>query len=207
VAARAARSGSGGGSGGSGGSDGGGPGSGDGGSSAGGGSGGRDTASGPDAPNGGSAGGGGPRGNSNREPAVGAGTDTSTGNNADASTDETRRTDPPGRSDAPNAPADGATSGDDKRSKKAGSPKPKRSEGGAGKQRDGGAEKSDRMERELAAEPNPETDSDDDVVVTGDLPDAAPPDNGTPVATMTGVGLLALLGAGAGVTAWRRRRS
>ena len=84
---------------------------------------------------------------------------------------------------------------------------PKRGEGGAGKQRDGGAGASDRMERELEAEQNPEADSDDDVVVTGDLPDAAPPDNGTPVATMTRVGLLALLGAGAGVTAWRRRRS
>jgi hypothetical protein len=44
-------------------------------------------------------------------------------------------------------------------------------------------------------------------VVTGDLPQEPTVDDGSPLATVAGLGLLALLGVGAGATAWRRHQS
>jgi hypothetical protein len=71
--------------------------------------------------------------------------------------------------------------------------------------------KRDQRDRDAKAEPTAgvaaDDETDDDVVVTGDLPEEPASDSGSPVATVTGIGLLALLGAGAGVSAWRRRRT
>ena len=67
--------------------------------------------------------------------------------------------------------------------------------------------KSRSADAQRTADVAADRDGDEEVVVTGELPPEQTAGNGSPVATMTGVGLLALLGAGAGVTAWRRRRT
>jgi len=58
-------------------------------------------------------------------------------------------------------------------------------------------------------ESKPSAESDDGVVVTGEVPAAADDaqDDGSPASLLIGLGLLAVLAAGAGLTAWRRSRA
>lgn len=58
-----------------------------------------------------------------------------------------------------------------------------------------------------SGDPSDPSDPSGDAEVTSELPDEPAVDDGSALATAFGVGLLALLGAGAGVTAWRRRRA